>query len=330
MRRSRYIPLTILIVALPLLIFTWIEWNRWTRKRILADGSVVRLELVGNGNRVRLCTGNGWRDYLGTVLPQKWADKIGAQYWKPTESNTLTVVLGCDGALKTLRIANGSSPRAAIVDSHGCEFVSVSKNLILAQRGAKRELAIFQFTEFPRDERNPQLRLYESQPGRGWAPVGEFPINNPKRGVAKPLKPESLPIRRIVDGSPVTFLDAKSGVLARILPPYPHLPGEFVGAVLDFQLDPAAGLEFLRLNGISDRFGQRVGKDRYSVGISTNGLCEACVEAGLCTEDTWKIDVEFARAPFTISNSFPVTYFVKPRRLTATELESLRHRGNQY
>jgi len=315
MRRSRYIPFTILIVALPLLI----QWNRWTRKRILADGSIVRLELVSYGNRVRLCTGNGWRDYVGTLLPQKWADKLGAQYWKPADSNTLTIVLGCDGALKTIKI---SHPRGAIVDSHGCEFVSVSKNLILA--GAKRKLAIFQFTEFPRDEPNPQFRLYESQPGRGWARVGEFPINNPKCGGAKPLKPESLPIRQIVDGAPVTFLDVKSGVLARILPPYPHLPGEFVGAVLDFQLDPAAGLEFVRLNGISDRFGQRVGNAGYSVGVLTNGFCEVCAEAGLCTEDTWKIDVEFARKSFTITNAFPVTYFVKPHRLTATELERLR------
>jgi hypothetical protein len=321
MRKSRYIPLTILIVALPLLILGWFEWDRWNKKRTLADGSVVRLELVGYGNKVRLRTGNRWKDYVGTVLPQKWADKLGAQYWKPAESNILTVVLGCDGALKTIKI---SLPRGAIVDSHGCEFVSVSKNLMLVQRGVKRELAIFQFSEFPRDERNFQFRLYESEPGRGWTRVGEFPINNPKRSVTDSLKAESLPISQIVDGAPVTFLDAKSGVLARILPPYPRLPGEFVGAVLDFQLDPAAGLEFVRLNEISDRFRQRVGRDRYSVGILTNGFCEICAEAGLCTEDTWKIDVEFARKSFAVTNFFPVTYFVKPRRLTATELESLR------
>jgi len=164
--------------------------------------------------------------------------------------------------------------------------------------------------------------------------VGEFPINNPKRRVAKSLKPESLPIRQIVNGAPVTFLDAKSGVLARILPPYPALPGEFTGAVLDFQLDPAAGIEFLRLNGISDRFGQHVGQNRYSIGIQTNGFCQVCVEAGLCTEETWKVDVEIARTPHGSkteeSKSFPVTFFVQPRRLTAAELDVMRNGKNRF
>jgi len=278
----------------------------------LSDGSVLRPGNVGFGEPFRIRTANGWRDYVGELVPEPWARKLGAKNVKLQGTNTVTVVL-----VTEILGSNASGElRAATVDEHGCELG------ITAGSGAVfpglNPLKLFEFAEFPRADTQFSLRLYENistTTSAKWTNAGEFPIRNRRRASPPAWKAEALPITRKVEGAEFTLVELKNGARPLVSPVQSARAGESIGAVLRFLLRPYDGWELAAFVGVSDRFGQRMGQGGYVAGLLPGGVYEVSVQSGLCVEETWKVEAEFSKVVHFASNElWTIARVPLPRR----------------
>src|ERR1051325_10661350 len=138
----------ILLIAVMMASVCWFWWTARAHdranSRTLADGSVVKIKKV-TCDEFRVRTGNRWRDYVGMMLPERWASVFGARSASIAAStNSLTVWIQWQGGL-----ASGPLLRVASFDEHGCELGLTDGSPLLGNG----EDIVVQLFEFPRRER---------------------------------------------------------------------------------------------------------------------------------------------------------------------------------
>jgi hypothetical protein len=283
------------------LVIAFVGWSLWSARerdrrnsRTLADSSVVQLKEEAFEHKIRVRTGHRWQDYLGTILPEPWAKKLGAGFIIVGDSNRFAAVLKIQW--KGYFSGPGPSPdlRATTFDQHGCEFCLSTPNQSFSWFDA--ETIIFVFAEYPRREKTIGLRLYQSGTNQTWKTVTEFQIPNPKSRSVPARKAEAKPIKRTIEDQEFALTELKSGILARTWPPQPLKPGEAPGVVINFRLPSNGDWELADFKGISDALGQTVGRGSYSSAGLRNGEFQVCVDGGLCVQEAaWKVELEFMR-----------------------------------
>lgn len=263
--------------------------------RHLPDGSKLTLRSVTYGQRHLFRLGNRPRDYLGPLLSEGLARKLGCNFVGAGGSNALL----CRFDLE--RAADQPAPRlrAAPFDQHGCEFRVVEASPHPFGTGT-RDLVLVRFDEFPRRGQPVGLRLFLCRTNGGFAQLAEFTVPNLDKRSFPVWAAAPLPCTQTVGSVGFTLLEMKAGIYGRSFPPLAHQPGEDCGTLLHFQVSengkPTPAWVFSRIKRLSDPAGHSAGGGSYSSGPG-EGEFRTVIAGGLCLEEpAWRVLAEFARA----------------------------------
>jgi hypothetical protein len=302
-------------------------WSPGKPPRVhLPDGSSITLQGVSYEKRLRLRTGNDWRDYLGAILSQSLARKLDARFITfGGETNALNLWLNWDD-YRTWSVPN---LRCVTVDEHGCELGLDTPSFHMVT--PHRQVMTVEFKEFPRRSKHFLIRFYQTGTNNDWAVAAELSVRNPAQRSAPVWKAEPLPIRQRIEKTEFSLLSAHTGVMAGRLPLEPAKPGEMGGVAVTIARAPGTtpDWEWVEVNRIMDALGQNGGRGGHvSVGMGPDRI-RFVTRAGLCVEEpAWKMELQFARVSNFPSNElWNIDAVPVPRPSTnfITDITSERH-----
>lgn len=311
--RSRVIAtLLILLVVIALCALWRLQRDDTNSTRRLPDGTTVTLKEVAYQRVYRVRTGNRIHDYLGLILPERWAKWLGCRYASFGATNQLSCCLEIKGA--------AGANVLSLFDEHGCESGLLHpSHVVNLGTQPPHNLLVFPFYQFPRRAEIVGVRL---------GGAVEFIVPNPARRDYPQWKPEPFPITRQVGSTEFTLLEVKSGVVARRLPLQILQAGQKPGAYVRFRISEkgklASAWEPHIVSGLSDACNHTISPVSYGLRALNGGEYVVAIETGLCTEETaWRLQIEFSRTAERVS----VEYLFKPSRATLANIDWINSQG---
>jgi hypothetical protein len=318
--RGRRISILFVGVLLVLGGITWVIWQRPRPQTLsLPDGSLLTLIKITYGTNHVCRYGNRWQDLLHPILPQKLRVKFPPRQMTYTSGggDTVMVWLRHEGGTAT----TGRWPPPfflAVADENGLESrllqnANVTRSLNVANpaaatptgagpvrvqlAGSATQMSGWELKFFPRRVEQFGLRVYRHEASDKVVRVGEFHVSFPRSGNFPIWAAEPLPSTRRTNGLEISLTKLETGLTGKETGHGPAGEGAKSFSRATFTLkEKDSPTEEWSVCGISASSAADEVRPRGSYGsLWQGGEHKVNFDGGLWLEETWKVDVDFAR-----------------------------------